>query len=139
VIRIRGKFNVGETKQDGYFGQLGCPYGGTNRRTMSIDTKEVFVPIAEAPQAPLRRLALATPQSTPMRIRSAESGCPHLRRALHGRSDRTDFSSCECRGFTGAASWMQFSGVAVIFGLGGCLLDCGHHHTATPLALSSLA
>jgi len=56
VIRVRGHFNVGETKQDGYLVSLYVLTAEKIDGQWSIDTKTVFVPIAETPHAQLRPL-----------------------------------------------------------------------------------
>jgi hypothetical protein len=104
---------------------------------MSIDTKEVFVPVAERPPAALRPLG----------------GCDAPVHT-HAKLDRlgiwlSGICAVHCMIvpivliFFPVMSWIHWSrvmdavvlGVAAIFGLGGCLLGLRHHHTATPLAL----
>jgi len=94
VIRIRGKIQRGRDQTGWLFGQLVCPYGGTNRRTMSIDTKEVFVPIAEAPQAPLRPLgACDAPIHTHAKLDRLGIWLSAFAPCIAWSFDRTDFSS----------------------------------------------
>jgi hypothetical protein len=104
---------------------------------MSIDTKEVFVPIAEAPRAPLRPLG--------------DCDAPiHT----HAKLDRlgiwlSAICAVHCMVvpivliFFPVMSWIHWSrimdavvlGVAAVFGLGGCLLGLRHHHDMLPLGL----
>jgi hypothetical protein len=104
---------------------------------MSIDTKDVFVPIAETSHAPLRPLgACDAPVHT------------------HAKLDRlgiwlSAICAVHCMVvpivliFFPVMSWIHWSrimdaivlGVAAVFGLGGCLLGLRHHHDVTPLGL----
>jgi hypothetical protein len=104
---------------------------------MSIDTKDVFVPIAEASHAPLRPLgACDAPVHT------------------HAKLDRlgiwlSAICAVHCMVvpivliFFPVMSWIHWSrimdaivlGVAAVFGLGGCLLGLRHHHDMIPLGL----
>ena len=122
VIRIRGQFDVGETKQDGLSGQPLRAYCGKNRRAMNAETPTVYKAHTESEHISLRPVGCSNTSSP-----------PHT----HAKLDRLGiWLSAACAVhcmvmpivliFFPVMSWIHWSrimdalvlGVAAIFGLG---------------------